>query len=72
MLVRGVLDSAIVQVVIEPGLIDRVHRAQAHRYRRELPEVGHQPGVRVGRQSTARVAVLLAEAVEAVGTETAF
>ena len=72
MLVRGVPDPAVVQVVVEPGLIDRVHRAQTHRYRRELPEVGHQPGVRVGRQATARVAVLLAEAVEAVGTEAAF
>ena len=35
MLVGGVLDAAVVQVVIEPGLEDRVHRAQAHRHRRE-------------------------------------
>ena len=72
MLIGGVLDAAVVQVVVEPGLIDRVHRAQAHRHRRELPEVGHQPGVRVGRQPAAGVAVLLAEAVELVGGQPAF
>ena len=70
-LIRGVLDAAVMQVVIEPGLIDGVHRAQAHRNRRELPEVGHQPRVRVGRQPAAGMAVLLAEAVELVGAEPA-
>ena len=67
MLIGGVLDAAVVQVVVEPGLIDRVHRAKAHRHRGELPEVGHQPRVRVGRQAAAGMAVLLAEAVELVG-----
>ena len=53
-LVGGVLDAAVVQVVVEPGLVDRVHRAQAHRHRRELPEVRHQPRVRVGRTARRR------------------
>ena len=66
-LVGGVLDTAIVQVVVDPRLVDGVHRPQPHRYRRELPEVRHQTGVRVGRQAAAGVAVLLAEAVEFVG-----
>ena len=70
-LIGGVLDAAVVQVVVEPRLIDRVHRAQAHRHRRELPEVRHQPRVRIGRQPAAGVAVLLAEAVELVGGEPA-
>ncbi len=70
-LVGGVLEAAVVQVVVEPGLIDRVHRAQAHRHRREFPEVGHQPRVRVGRQAAAGMAVLLAEAVELVGGQPA-
>ena len=70
-LVRGVLDAPVVQVMVEPGLVDRVHRAQAHRHRGELPEVRHQPRVRVGRQSAAGVAVLLPEAVELVGGQPA-
>ena len=72
MLIGGVLDTAIVEVVIEPGLIDRVHRSQPHRHRGELPEVGHQPGVRVGRQPAARVAVLLAETVHLIRRQSAF
>ena len=71
-LVGGVLDAPVVQVVVEAGLVDGVHRAQAHRHGGELPEVGHQPRVRVGRQAAAGVAVLLAEAVELVGAEPAF
>ena len=56
------------QVAVEPRLHDRVHRAEAHRDGGELPEVRHQPRVRVGRQPGARAAVreLLAEAVEPV------
>ena len=63
-LVGGVLDAAVVQVAVEPGLVDRVERAEAHRDGRELPEVRHQPRVRVGRQAAAGVRQLLAEAVE--------
>ena len=66
MLVRGVLDATVMQVVVEPGLINRVHRTQTHRHRGELPEVGHQPRVRVGRQPAAGVGVLLTEAVHPV------
>ena len=70
-LIGGVLDAAVGQVVVVAGLEDRVHRAQAHRHRRELPEIGHQTGMRVGRQTPAGVAVLLAEAVEPVGGQAA-
>ena len=66
-LLAGVLDAAVVQVAVEPRLVDRVERAEAHRDRRELPEVRHQPRVRVRRQAVARaVRDLLAEAVELV------
>ena len=65
-LLAGVLDAARVQVLVELRLVDRVHRAEAHRHRRELPEVRHQPRVRVRRQPAARVRDLLAEAVELV------
>ena len=56
------------QVAVEPRLHDRVHRAEAHGDGGELPEVRHQPRVRVRGQPGARAAVreLLAEAVEAV------
>ena len=51
---RGVgLDAAVHQVVVEAGLVDGHDRAQAHGDRGELPEVGHQPGVRIGRQPAA-------------------
>ena len=40
---------------VSMGLIDRVHRAEAHGDRGELPEVRHQPRVRVGRDAPAGV-----------------
>ncbi len=43
----------MLQVFHEACLVDRLNRAQAHGDGRELPEVGHQPGVRVGRQTLA-------------------
>ena len=60
--VAGVRQAAVMQVAHEARLVDRHQRAQAHRHRRELPEVGHQPGVRVGRQAAA--VDLLAEVVQ--------
>ena len=46
----GVGESAALQIAQEAGLIDRHQRPEAHRNRRELPEVGHQPGMRIGRE----------------------
>ena len=67
-LAAGVLDAAVVQVAVEPGLVDGADRAQAHRDGGELPEVGHQPGMRVRRQAAALAGVrdLLTEAVQLV------
>ena len=70
-LIGGVLDATVVQVVVVAGLEDRVHRTQPHRHRGELPEVGHQARVRVGRQPAPWVAVFLAEAVELRGGQPA-
>jgi hypothetical protein len=42
-----------VQVLQEARLVDGHQRAQAHGHRGELPEVGHQLGVRVARQALA-------------------
>ncbi|CAM5305927.1 hypothetical protein TPAU25S_00101 [Tsukamurella paurometabola] len=73
-LIRRVLDAAVVQVMIEARLHDRVHRAQTHRHRRELPEVRQQTGVRVRGKALALVLVrlLLAEAVHPLSRDTAF
>jgi hypothetical protein len=68
-LLAGVLDAPVVQVAVEARLVDRVDRTEAHRHGRELPELGHQPRVRVGRQAAALVRELLPEAVELPLTE---
>gem|GEM_PF-3275440 len=67
-LLRRVLDPTVGQVLVELRLVDRVHRAKAHRHGGELPEVGHVARVRVARQSRRRLAVddvraLLAEPI---------
>jgi hypothetical protein len=49
-LVGGVLEPAVLEVAVETRLVDRVEGSEAHRDRGELPEVGHQPRVRVARQ----------------------
>ena len=64
-LLAGVLDTAVLEVLVERSLVDRVDRADAHRHRRELPEVLHAPRMRVAGQATTagRAAVLLTETV---------
>ena len=49
-LLAGVFDAAILQILIEPRLIDGHQRPQAHRHRWKLPELGHEPRVRIARQ----------------------
>ena len=49
----GVGDLAMVEISQETRLIDRHQRPETHRHRRELPEVRHQPGMRIGRKSLA-------------------
>ena len=51
--VLGVGNAAGVQVLEETRLIDGHQRAQAHGHRGELPELGHQLGMRVARQALA-------------------
>ena len=58
------------QVLHEACLVDRLDRAQAHGYSRELPEVRHQPRVRVGRQ--ALTVDFLAEVVHLFFADAAF
>ena len=52
----------LLHVAVEPGLVDRVEGGEAHRHGRELPEVRHQPRVRVRREALADAVLhLLAE-----------
>ncbi len=52
--------SPVLEITHEARLVDRGDRPQAHRYSRELPEVRHQPGMRVRRQARV-IAQLMAE-----------
>ena len=52
--VGSLLQPAILEVAHEARLVDRADRPEAHRDGRELPEVGHQPRVRIRRQPAAR------------------
>ncbi|EWS64691.1 hypothetical protein Y695_02064 [Hydrogenophaga sp. T4] len=51
--VLGVGDATGVQVFQEARLVDRHQRAQAHGHGGELPELGHQLGVRVAGETLA-------------------
>ena len=55
-------DAAMLQVAQKSRLENRHHRAQTHRHRGELPEVRHQPGMRIGGQPAA--AHLLAKTLQ--------
>ena len=68
--VRGFLQPAIFQVAHEARLVDGADRTEPHRDRGELPEVGHQPRMRIGRQAAA-LFQLAAEVLELLGREPA-
>src|SRR5690606_33651168 len=44
---------ARMQVLEEARHVDALDRPQTHGHGRELPEVGHQPGMRIGRYALA-------------------
>ena len=55
-------DAAILEIAHEPRLEDGHHGTQAHGHRGVLPEIGHEPGMRIRGQSAA--AHLLAKALQ--------
>ncbi len=65
------LQAAIFQVAVEPRLVDGHDRPESHRHRGELPEVGHQPGVRIRREAAARLQ-LAAEVLELLDRQASF
>ncbi len=62
--------AAILHVALKARLVDGHHRAETHRHRGELPEVRHQPRMRIRRQAVA--ARFLAEMLELIFAEAAF
>ena len=51
--VRGWLHAAILEITVKARLINRHQRAKTHGNGRKLPEIWHQPRMRVGRKSAA-------------------
>ena len=51
--IRGRNQLPVFEVTHEACLVDGHHWSEAHRYSRELPEIGHEPWVRVRRQPAA-------------------
>ena len=49
----GLHDAAVLQVLHEARLVDRHQRSQAHGDGGELPEIGHQPRMRIRRDTDA-------------------
>ena len=68
MLSGSVLEATALQETVELRLVDRVDWPKTHRNRWELPEVRHQPWVRVARKTAAWLwtGLLLAEVVHFV------
>ncbi|OPZ22811.1 MAG: hypothetical protein BWZ10_00229 [candidate division BRC1 bacterium ADurb.BinA364] len=67
----GVAQPAMLEVAVESRLINRRDRPQAHRNGRKLPEIGHQPGMRIRGQAARRLR-FAAEIFQLLGLETAF
>src|ERR1019366_5244753 len=59
------------EIAHEARLIDRIDRPEAHRDRRELPEVFHEPWVRIGAEARG-ITQFVAEVIEMIGGQTAF
>ena len=62
---------AVVEVPVEARLIEGRDGAEAHRHRWVLPELGHEPRVRIARQARATAADLPTEVVEVVRAQAA-
>ena len=70
-LLARVLDAAILQILVEPRLVDGHQRPEPHRHRGKLPELGHQPGMRVARKP-APLGQFTAEILQLLLAEPAF
>ena len=48
-----ILQTAIIQVLVKAGLVDRHNGAETHRYGWVFPKIWHEPWVRIAAESTA-------------------
>ncbi len=71
LLLRRVLEAAVLQVAIEAGLVNRHDGAEAHGNRGKLPVLRHEPRMRIGGK-TARRLQFFAKVFELSRTESAF
>ena len=67
----GTMPRAL-EVAHEARLVDRHHRTQAHRHRRELPELRHQPRMRIRRKPDTLAGDFLPEVIQVLLAEAAF
>jgi hypothetical protein len=58
------MEAAILEVLIEACLVNGHDRTEPHRHGRELPEVGHQPRVGVGRKTAVESVPKLSAEIE--------
>ena len=64
-------ETAVLEIAVVARLVDRADRPEAHRHRRELPELGHEPRVRVRAEALAGHR-LAAEVIELVDRQSPF
>src|SRR5690348_4038037 len=53
--VRSFFQPAILEITTESRLVDGHDRTQSHRHRGKFPEIGHEPGMRIGGKAAARL-----------------
>jgi hypothetical protein len=71
LLIGRALQAAVLEVAVEPGLVDRHDGPEPHRHGRELPELRHEPRVRV-RGQAATLRELAPEVLELAPADAAF
>ena len=64
--------AAVFQVLPELRLVDRLDRTQAHRHRRHLPVLGHQPRMRIRGQRPAMADHVATKQIHLVGFNATF
>jgi hypothetical protein len=70
--VRRLRQSAVLQVAREARLEDGHHGTQSHGHGGELPEIRHQPRMRIRRQADAGTARFLSEVAQLILGQAAF
>ena len=67
--VRGVVELTVGEIAVEAGVVEGRDRTESHRDGGELPEVRHEPWMRVTREPATAATDLAAEMIEVVCRE---